>query len=1175
MSDTSINPRVSDLAIELGMSESEIMSVCNDLGVAYRSSHTRVSDAQAEKIRRRVDRLRTASGEGRSDLREQQNLAPEGPSFDAERDTGAAAPSTSSSPVPVRLSDVAVRFGLTDAAVLAACNEAGIEPQSYGSTLSIDEVAAVEAVLASAKARDTYRPDAVGPSTGRTPSEAAGRAEAASVSGVREPRTRQLRARTKVSREARALPPLPQFPPIQPVLRCTLRGFEASVFSRLPGQTTELSVTARSSHFTVLVHADFLDWMTESTSDQRLVKRARFVLTELLRQGFARGTKGVRGAAAGWRRAPLGGGPNGFHYYLWYSTGGSALGRNSGLEDNQLLVRAVRHHDATDEELHPGESDEWIEIHPNDVLADRSETPFTEDQLRVAAPSRATVRTVRGYPGSGKTTALLLSALMDADDRVLYLTFNHRLVNEARAFLDTFLPDPGRADVLSFESLLEEMADARPGTVQIARTDTCASAMASSLTPHIARGFGDWNGLLGELYDELHAHAFGRSLPFDFRGVKASPMAFLSPDQYRVMREAEGLGGAAGDAAFALEQVASQAIEGLFPGPYAARSLLTDVEEPPPPRFSEVGLLLVDEVQDLTPVELLLVLNLAVRIGVECGRLPQLVFAGDESQTVRPTEFEWAWLRDLVRAVLPDATFDDFALDVNLRSPSLLAEVVEATKNQYRVLQKADRPSGQTKTLADDSVVGRVIYATNDSDTYIEELLDLVEQTPRCALIYPGGVLPEDISTLDDESVALSSSDAKGLDFETVVVADAGLRQEQLQRLLSSAGTEPQSVVRARSLADQFRVAVSRSTYNLVLIDRDDRVRPLETVLGRQWSMPLERVEFADLHDELVAEEDDEQLVRSVVAEVDDLVLSNVHRALLRSRSASRRLERMLRLQDVPSELVDSVDRVRGMSAALALSDPAIVLASEEVNALHAEATLHLERVGLLQPMNAYMEMASLESNARSAVAWEAAALSAAEAAASSRAQLADAAPHVLDRLDRMLVRWVRRASEVPPHQDVLYAHLARVMRDVVDQIGAPHQYVSDTVDGAIARWAEDCVAKDRPEQGLDLLQYQRVVDLSVRGGCLEAIGNWAEAVEVYVAAELPDHAVRCARRGADLVTALRLHGEQDNEVARSLGLLRELHAVLEGAEGVQLLPEEVRRLQASIERLGSAANTN
>src|SRR4051794_38202933 len=64
MSDMAINPRISDLATQLDLSEPDVMAVCDLLGIVYRSSHTRVSDAQAGNIRRRVERMRSLAPEG-------------------------------------------------------------------------------------------------------------------------------------------------------------------------------------------------------------------------------------------------------------------------------------------------------------------------------------------------------------------------------------------------------------------------------------------------------------------------------------------------------------------------------------------------------------------------------------------------------------------------------------------------------------------------------------------------------------------------------------------------------------------------------------------------------------------------------------------------------------------------------------------------------------------------------------------------------------------------------------------------------------------------------------------------------------------------------------------------------------------------------------------------------
>jgi len=961
-------------------------------------------------------------------------------------------------------------------------------------------------------------------------------------------------------------------PTIRPTINYALAELSGPVNSRTTAQTAvssvqpTFSVTERSDSQALLVHSEFLDWLTAVDSDQHLVKRARFILTELFRQGFARGTKGVRGPARGWLRAPLGGGSNGFHFYLWHATGGSAFGRGAGLTTNQLLVRSVRHHNRR-EMLDPGNANEWIEIHPSDVVASGEDTPFTIDQVRVATPSPITVRTVRGLPGSGKTTALLLSALTSGNDRVLYLTFNHRLVNEARLFLDTFLPDPGRADVLSYESFLEEVADAHPGSIQIAKSYECAQVLAETLKPHVAKGLGAWEGLVNELYDELHAHAFGRAVPFAFRGAPASPNAFIAADEYEKMRRTEGLGESARDAAEFLNQVAAGQPERLFPGPFCARSLLDDIDAPPPPRFSNVGLILVDEVQDLTPVEVLLVLNLAARVGIESGRFPQLIVAGDESQTVRPTEFEWSWLHELVRTVLPDASFKEFVLDVNLRSPQLLAEFVEATKSQYRSLAKADRPAGQTQTLVDDSVLGRVIYTTNPSDTYIEELIDLVSQTPRCALVYPGTALPDEIWARDAEEVALSAAEAKGLDFETVVVVDAGTRQAELQRLLGTIETEPQGVVRARSLADQFRVATSRSTYNLVLVDRNDQVHHLESMIGRPWTEDLEKVDFSDLHEELVGDADDEQLLRALIRDIDTLLLDNVHKALQRSRSASRRLERMRRLQEVPSGLETEVNRVRGISAALTLAGPHSDLDPSERAALIIEANDHLAPAGLAEPLDAYMKLVGLKTEYPSLEAWDPTTLAAIDRAVTSRSELSVTVPSVLDRLDRFIVRWIQQACKAGAAHIAQFDDLLQAMRRAADHVAAPHQYVRETIDTACSDWALICIDSGRPALGLDLLSYRNTTDHKVRGRCLESLQRWVEATDDYVEAGLTADAVHCARRSGDYLRAAQIHGASDDITGRSISLMKTLTTTFEDAGEVALIPEEIEGLIAAIQQ--------
>ena len=67
-----------------------------------------------------------------------------------------------------------------------------------------------------------------------------------------------------------------------------------------------------------------------------------------------------------------------------------------------------------------------------------------------------------------------------------------------------------------------------------------------------------------------------------------------------------------------------------------------------------------------------MVIALARRISSR--RHGSLLLAGDEAQTVRPTDFEWAWMNDMLHAMVGQP--QEFRLTVNLRSPRRIADVV-------------------------------------------------------------------------------------------------------------------------------------------------------------------------------------------------------------------------------------------------------------------------------------------------------------------------------------------------------------------------------------------------------------------------------------------------------------------------------------------------------------------
>jgi superfamily I DNA/RNA helicase len=93
-----------------------------------------------------------------------------------------------------------------------------------------------------------------------------------------------------------------------------------------------------------------------------------------------------------------------------------------------------------------------------------------------------------------------------------------------------------------------------------------------------------------------------------------------------------------------------------------------------PPTLLEFNCIAVDECQDLTPLEAYLIARVAATIRERTRTMVPVLLAGDEAQTVRPTDFEWGWFNDLFHTAV--GTPSEFKLSANLRSPRRIAEMV-------------------------------------------------------------------------------------------------------------------------------------------------------------------------------------------------------------------------------------------------------------------------------------------------------------------------------------------------------------------------------------------------------------------------------------------------------------------------------------------------------------------
>ena len=191
--------------------------------------------------------------------------------------------------------------------------------------------------------------------------------------------------------------------------------------------------------------------------------------------------------------------------------------------------------------------------------------------------------------------------------------------------------------------------------------------------------------------------------------------------------------------------------------------------------------------------------------------------AGDEAQTVRPTDFEWGWLSDLLHFQV--GTPSEYKLASNLRSPRRIAELVNRVWDLYSWIQKQERPSGTGYADIANDATDQILYGTAVPGAELDELLVALCSREGLALI----TLEESVPAYIPEAVrkaVLTVSEAKGLDFHSICVLDAGRHVERIMREQGAlrTGSDVEGL-RKRLAIDQLRVALSRATERLLWLD--------------------------------------------------------------------------------------------------------------------------------------------------------------------------------------------------------------------------------------------------------------------------------------------------------------------------------------------------------------------
>lgn len=365
--------------------------------------------------------------------------------------------------------------------------------------------------------------------------------------------------------------------------------------------------------------------------------------------------------------------------------------------------------------------------------------PLSLDDAQEEALRRRAPLVIVGSAGSGKT-ALLLERLRRIPGRVAYVTESRWLAEMARSLYIAFEGAPAdqdQADFLSYQQLLEtiEVPEGRPVA------------------------FRDFLGFF-ERHRQRVRFADAHQCFEEIRGVlTADPDGPLSRERYLGLGVRQSMFDGPQRAALhdLFERYRAWLPEaGLYEPNLVAHRSLTRVE----PLYDFVA---IDEVQDLTNVQLALVLRVLARPG-------QFVLAGDANQIVHPNFFSWSSVKSLFWRGLGDGGVGEVQiLGVSYRN----SEAVTRTANRILRLRRVrlgsiDRESSELmRPVAGEKGAVRALALTSPA---VRELDERTRQSTRVAVVVLREEHKAEARQRFRTPLVFSIHEAKGLEYETVIL---------------------------------------------------------------------------------------------------------------------------------------------------------------------------------------------------------------------------------------------------------------------------------------------------------------------------------------------------------------------------------------------------------------------
>ena len=490
-------------------------------------------------------------------------------------------------------------------------------------------------------------------------------------------------------------------------------------------------------------------------------------------------------------------------------------------EKSRFLARGVRIDEDRITSVDAGAADEAPELPflnpklPRFHLLDKV-LSFDEDQEMVYRQSPPLV--IIGSAGSGKT-ALTLEKMKDASGDILYVTRSPFLVQNARDlyYASGYSNDEQNVDFLSFREYLESIHV--PDGKEIA--------------PRVFAGWAARQRLPSELKD---SHRLFEEFQGSITGTEAES-AWLSRAAYLALGVRQSIyRPETRDAVYDLfeKYLRFLAEQGWFDPNIVSHAWLERVE----PRYDFV---VVDEVQDLTNIQLLLILR-----SLRDAR--GFLLCGDSNQIVHPNFFSWAKVKTLFWKEQGDGVPADLIriLNANFRNSPQVTDIANRLLHiKHARFGSVDRESNYLVRSCGPRQ-GRV-GLLRDSDKVKRDLDQRTAASARFAILVLHPEQKSEVRQFFRTPLVFSIHEAKGLEYENVLlygfVSGEEKRFRDIAGDLSEEDLEGElPYARGRDKGDKslevykfyinaLYVAVTRAVKNLYLIEPRPR-QHLLTLLG-------------------------------------------------------------------------------------------------------------------------------------------------------------------------------------------------------------------------------------------------------------------------------------------------------------------------------------------------------